>query len=181
MSRIGKQAIEVPSGVTVSLSGSTVSVKGGKGLLELDIRDEVKVQVDGSTVNVTRVDDSRTARSLHGLTRSLVANMVKGVSDGFEKNLEIIGVGYKADLKGDVLTMTLGYSHVIPYKLPKGITAKVDKNTNVNISGADKQAVGQVAAELRALRPPEPYKGKGVKYEGEHIKRKAGKAGKAGA
>lgn len=181
MSRIGKQPIEVPSGVTVSLSGNTVSVKGGKGLLELDIRDEVKVKVDGSTVNVTRADDSRTARSLHGLTRSLVANMVKGVSDGFEKNLEIIGVGYKADIKGDVLTMTLGYSHVIPYKLPKGITAKVDKNTNVNISGADKQVVGQVAAELRALRPPEPYKGKGVKYEGEHIKRKAGKAGKAGA
>lgn len=181
MSRIGKQPIEIPSGVTVNSSGSTVSVKGGKGLLELNVRDEIKVAVDGTTVNVTRADDSRQARALHGLTRTLVSNMIVGVSEGFQKNLEIVGVGYKADVKGDVLTMTLGYSHVIPYKLPKGITAKVDKNVAINISGADKQVVGQVAAELRALRPPEPYKGKGVKYEGEHIKRKAGKAGKAGA
>lgn len=181
MSRIGKQPIEIPTGVTVNVSGSTVTVKGAKETLSIDVRDEVKVAVEGAVANVTRADDSRTARSLHGLTRSLIANMIIGVSTGFEKNLEIVGVGYKAELKGDVLNMILGYSHNIPYKLPKGITAKVDKNTEVKISGADKQVVGQVAAELRSLRPPEPYKGKGVKYQGEHIKRKAGKAGKAGA
>jgi len=180
MSRIGKQPIEIPSGVTVNVAGATVSVKGSKGELKIDIKDEVKVAVDGTSVNVTRADDSRTAKAMHGLTRSLVANMVHGVSEGFEKRLEVVGVGYKADVQGDVLNMNLGYSHSIPYKLPKGISAKVEKNTEITISGADKQAVGQVAAEIRALRPPEPYKGKGVKYATERIRRKAGKAGKAG-
>lgn len=179
MSRIGKEPIAVPQGVNVNVSGSTVKVKGPKGELSLDWRDEVKVAVEGAEVKVTRQGETREARSLHGLTRTLISNMVTGVSEGFEKKLEIVGVGYKAEVKGRSVTLNLGFSNPIDYNLPKGIDVKVDKQTSVTVSGADKQLVGQVAAELRGFRPPEPYKGKGVKYAGEHIRRKAGKAGKA--
>jgi len=180
MSRIGKNPVTVPSGVKVALDGSTLKVNGALGALELDINPEVSLEVKGSEIEVTRANDGRAARSLHGLTRSLVYNMVKGVSDGFEKKLEIIGVGYKADVQGSVVNLALGYSHPIKYELPKGVTASVEKQTLLTIKGPDKQVVGQVAADIRSMRPPEPYKGKGVKYSDETIRRKAGKAGKAG-
>ena len=179
MSRIGKEPVAIPQGVNVNISGNTVSAKGPKGQLSMVVRDEVNVAVQGSEVKVTRRGETREARSLHGLTRTLISNMVTGVSEGFEKKLEIVGVGYKADAKGRSVTLNLGFSNPIDYKLPKGIDVKVDKQTSMTVSGADKQLVGQVAAELRGFRPPEPYKGKGVKYVGEHIRRKAGKAGKA--
>ncbi len=180
MSRIGRQPINIPDGVKVALKGDVINVEGPKGKLSQSIRPEVDVKVDGSVVEVTRKDDSRNSRALHGLTRSLVANMVHGVSEGFTKRLEIIGVGYKADVQGNVVNLALGFSHPIRYDLPEGITVKVDRQTIVDITGADKQVVGQVAADIRSFRPPEPYKGKGVKYADEHIRRKAGKAGKAG-
>ncbi len=180
MSRIGIQPIEIPAGVKVEQSGTNVKVSGSKGILELTVRDEVSVVLADNVINVKRTDDTREARSLHGLTRSLVANMVKGVSEGFEKKLEIIGVGYRAEVSGSTLNLALGFSHPINYALPDGIKAAVEKQTLVTISGVDKQLVGQVAAEIRSFRPPEPYKGKGVKYDNETIRRKAGKAGKAG-
>ena len=179
MSRVGKNPITLPTGVTVDVKGSTVTVKGGKESLSIDIRDEISVDVGKESVEVKRVDDTRTAKSLHGLTRTLISNMVVGVSTGFERKLEIIGVGYRAEVKGDTVNMLLGFSHPIKYKLPKGISASVEKNTLVTLKGADKQKLGQVAAELRAFRPPEPYKGKGVKYIEETVRRKAGKAAKA--
>ncbi len=178
MSRIGKQPIEIPSGVTVSVSNGTVNVKGPKGTLTQAIKEAITVKVEGSTVNLTRMDESRTSRSLHGLSRSLIMNMIIGVSEGYKKNLDIVGVGYRADVKGDMLNLLLGFSHPVEYKLPKGITAKVDKQTAIEISGADKQLVGQVSAVVRSFRPPEPYKGKGIKYTDEVIRRKAGKAAK---
>lgn len=178
MSRIGKEPIDIASGVNVALEGSTVKVKGPNGALQYVLRDEVSLEIDGSVLRVSRKDDTRQARSMHGLTRTLIANMVKGVSEGFEKRLEIVGVGYRAEAKGNSLKLTLGYSHPIDYELPKGITATVDKQTSIVLKGADKQLVGQVAAEIRAFRPPEPYKGKGVKYVDEFIRRKAGKAAK---
>lgn len=180
MSRIGKRAIAVPANVKVALDGGTVKVAGPQGNLETPIRGEVKIEVKGSEIIVTRADDSRIARSVHGLTRTLIANMVKGVTEGFQKRLDIVGVGYKADAQGNVLNLALGYSHPIKYELPKGITATVDKQTSITVKGADKQLVGQVAADIRAFREPEPYKGKGIKYSDEVIRRKAGKAGKAG-
>jgi large subunit ribosomal protein L6 len=178
MSRIGKIPVTVPSGVKVALDGSTLKVNGTLGSLELTINPEVNLEVKGSEIEVTRGNDGRTARSLHGLTRSLVYNMVKGVSDGFEKKLEILGVGYRADVQGSVVNLALGYSHPIKYELPKGITAAVEKQTALTIKGADKQVVGQVAADIRSMRPPEPYKGKGIRYSDEVVRRKAGKAGK---
>ena len=179
MSRIGKQEIQIPSGVKVTLEGRTVKVKGPGGSLEQVLMPEINIEVTDTLVKVLRADDSRSARSLHGLVRSLVANMVTGVSVGFEKKLEIIGVGYKADVKGSVVNLTLGYSHPLDYKLPDGIKVTVDKQTSISIKGADKQAVGQVAADIRSMRKPEPYKGKGIKYADEVIRKKAGKAGKA--
>lgn len=178
MSRIGNQIIEIPQGVTVSVASNKVNVKGSLGALDIDLRSEVSVKVDGSTVAVTTSGDSRTEKALHGLTRSLIANMVEGVSKGFEKKLEIVGVGYKADVKGDVVNLNLGFSHPIDYKLPKGIKAVADKGTSLTITGFDKQLVGQVAADIRSYRKPEPYKGKGIKYSDEIIRRKAGKAAK---
>lgn len=180
MSRIGKIPVQVPSGVKIALDGSKLKVNGTLGALELDVNHEITLEVKGSEIEVTRANDGRTARSLHGLTRSLVHNMVKGVSEGFEKKLDIIGVGYKADVQGSVVNLALGYSHPIKYDLPKGVTATVEKQTLVTIKGPDKQVVGQVAADIRSMRPPEPYKGKGIKYSDEVIRRKAGKAGKAG-
>ena len=180
MSRIGKIPVQVPSGVKVALDGSTLKVNGALGSLELAVNPEIILEVKGSEIEVTRGNDGRSARALHGLTRSLVFNMVKGVSDGFEKRLDIIGVGYKADVQGAVVNLALGYSHPIKYALPKGVTASVEKQTMITIKGPDKQVVGQVAADIRSRRPPEPYKGKGIKYSDEVIRRKAGKAGKAG-
>lgn len=179
MSRVGKEPIEIPSGVTVTVSGSNVKVKGSNGNLEMSFRDEINVKVEGSTTTVTRIDDTRQARALHGLTRSLIANMIQGVSVGFEKKLEIVGVGYRADVKGSTLNLLLGFSHPINYSLPAGIKASVEKQTLITLNSADKQLLGQVAAEIRGFRPPEPYKGKGIKYQDEVIRRKAGKAGKA--
>lgn len=176
MSRIGKQPIAVPGGVTVTLDPSGVKVKGPKGTLAAAVSPLVALNVDGSTLTVTRRDDSREARSVHGLTRKLVANMVTGVSEGFRRVLEINGVGYRAEAKGNAIQLALGYSHPIVFPLPQGVQAKVDKQTVVTLEGADRQVLGETAAAIRKLRPPEPYKGKGIKYAEEKIRRKAGKA-----
>ena len=177
MSRIGRSPVPVPSGVNVTLSDGVVKVKGPKGELALDVHPEMTVVVDGDEVRVERPSDQPGHRSLHGLTRSLIANMVKGVTDGFDKTLEIIGVGYRAEKKGSGLVLSLGFSHTIDYPAPDGISLDCPQPTTVVVSGIDKQKVGQVAAEIRAFRPPEPYKGKGVRYRGEQVRRKAGKTG----
>ena len=179
MSRIGEQPITIPAGVTVSVDGSAVTVMGPKGELSQDIPGAIAVAVNDGEVNVSRGDDERETRSLHGLSRSLVNNMVVGVSTGFQKDLEIVGTGYRAAAKGsNALELQLGYSHSITVEAPKGITFTLPRNTYIEITGIDKQVVGQVAANIRALRSPEPYKGKGARYANEHVKRKAGKAGK---
>ena len=176
MSRIGKQPIPVPSGVEVKIEGTSVSVKGPKGELSGVFDERLTIELDDGAITVSRPDDERESRSLHGLTRSLIANMVTGVSDGFQKSLEIVGVGYRAALKGSDLEMQLGLSHPVVVKPEPGITFEVPAPTQIVVRGIDKQRVGQVAAEIRALRKPEPYKGKGVRYEGEHVRRKLGKA-----
>ena len=178
MSRIGKQPIPVPSGVEVKIDGSTVTVKGPKGELSQTISDVVAIEMEDGAIVVTRPDDSRTARSLHGLTRTLVANMVTGVSEGFSKNLEIVGVGYRAAMKGKDLELQLGYSHPVLVVADAGISFEVPQPTRITVSGIDKQQVGQVAADIRKWRKPEPYKGKGIRYEGEYVRRKLGKAAK---
>ncbi len=175
MSRIGKKPVPVPSGVTVTLDGQTVKVKGPKGELQTQLVDLVSVKQDGDDLIVSPVDQSKPARSAWGLSRTLVANLITGVTDGFEKKLEINGVGYRAALQGQGLQLNLGYSHDVVYAIPQGIDIKVPKPTEIVVSGIDKQRVGQVAAEIRAWRPPEPYKGKGVKYADETIFRKEGK------
>jgi len=177
MSRIGKNPVPVPKGVTVAVNGSTVTVKGPKGELVRTFHPDMRIAVEGETVVVTRPSDEAVHKSLHGLSRTLVANMVQGVSQGFVKQLEITGVGYKAEVKPWGLLMSLGYSHTIEVKAPTGVSLKAPQPTQVVVEGADKEMVGQVAAEIRSLRKPEPYKGKGVKYAGEIIRRKAGKAG----
>ncbi len=177
MSRIGKQPIAIPSGVKADFKDDLLNVNGPKGNLSLNIVRDVDLKIDSDIISVVRKDDTKKTRSLHGLVRSLIANMVNGVTTGFEKKLELVGVGYKADLQGNVLVLNLGYSHPIKYELPKGISAEVDKQTLITIKGIDKQAVGQTAAEIRSTRLPEPYKGKGVKYVDEHIRRKVGKTG----
>jgi len=176
MSRIGKQPIAVPNGVNVTLEPGAVKVKGPKGTLAAALSPLVEIKVEGTTVNIQRRDDSREARSVHGLTRKLVANMVTGVSEGFRRVLEINGVGYRAEAKGNALQLALGYSHPIVFPLPQGVQAKVDKQTVVTLEGADRQVLGETAAAIRKLRPPEPYKGKGIKYAEERIRRKPGKA-----
>ena len=181
MSRIGRKPIGVPSGVKVEVAGRTVTVTGPKGTLKRDLPGSIAVAVGGDSVNVTRPSDSKTDRSLHGLCRTLVANMVEGVATGFRKDLEINGVGYRATKSGNKLTLALGFSHPIEIVPPAGISFEVDGQTKVSVIGHDKEAVGQIAAEIRSLRKPEPYKGKGIKYDGETIRRKAGKAGKVGA
>lgn len=180
MSRIGKQTIRIPDGVKVAVEGAAVKVTGPQGTLDMPLRPEVAVEIKDAELVVTRSEDSRTARSLHGLTRALLANMVTGVSEGFTRKLEIVGVGYKAEVQGSTMKLALGFSQPVQYDLPPGVTAKVERQTLVELKGADKQVVGQVAADIRGFRPPEPYKGKGVKYAEETIRRKAGKAGKAG-
>ncbi|MEY4666906.1 MAG: hypothetical protein RIQ87_686 [Chloroflexota bacterium] len=181
MSRIGRKPIAIPAGVKVAVDGRAVSVTGPKGSLMRDIPAPISVVVDGEQVTVTRPSDSKTNRSLHGLCRTLVANMVEGVSAGFRKDLEINGVGYRAAKAGNKLTLALGYSHPIEIIPPAGITFEVPEQTKISVLGHDKELVGQIAAEIRSLRKPEPYKGKGIKYTDEVIRRKAGKAGKVGA
>lgn len=175
MSRIGKKPVPVPSGVTVTLDGQTIKVKGPKGELQTQLVDLVKVKQEGDDLIVSPVDQSKPARSAWGLSRTLVANLVIGVTDGFTKKLEINGVGYRAALQGQGLQLNLGYSHDVVYAIPQGIDITVPKPTEIVVTGTDKQRVGQVAAEIRAWRPPEPYKGKGVKYADETIFRKEGK------
>jgi large subunit ribosomal protein L6 len=177
MSRIGKNPIAVPSGVTITLDGSRITVKGPKGELSRLIPAEMLISQDTGTVTVNRPSDDPKHKALHGLSRTLVANMVEGVTKGFSKQLEIIGVGYKAETRPYGLQLALGFSHAVEYKAPKGIKLTAPAPTQIIIEGANKEIVGQVAAELRGLRPPEPYKGKGIKYAGEQIRRKAGKAG----
>lgn len=181
MSRIGKQIIEIPSTVEVMLDGNRIKIKGPKGELELTFESSITVTKTDTAIEVKRASDEPHDRSLHGLTRALIANMVKGVSEGFEKRLEIIGVGYRAQVSGKKLTLNLGFSHPIELEVPEGLTAEMDKeqkNTLV-ISGIDKQLVGQFSANIRSFRPPEPYKGKGIRYTGEYVARKAGKSAAA--
>ncbi len=176
MSRIGKKEIILPTGVTVSVDPEAVTVKGPKGELKTPVHPKVVYAVEGATVTVNRVDDTRIARAQHGLRRTLLANLVEGVSKGFSKTLEVIGVGYKVSAQGDTVSLSVGFSHPVDFKLPTGIEAKVEGN-KVTLAGIDKQLVGETAARIRRVRPPEPFKGKGIKYETETIRRKAGKSG----
>ncbi len=178
MSRIGKLPIPVPAGVTVEINGQDVSVKGPKGELKLTISKPITASVEEGNVIVARPDDEAVSKSLHGLTRSLIANNVHGVSEGFSKALEIVGTGYRAAAKGAGIELSLGFSHPVIVTPPQGVTLVVEGNTKIIVSGIDKQAVGEMAANIRKIRKPEPYKGKGVRYEGERVRRKAGKAGK---
>ena len=177
MSRIGNQPIELPQGVEIKIDGATVRVKGPKGELQRTLRPEVEVKVEDGQVVVTRRAETKQHRAYHGLTRALVANMVEGVATGYRKALEIVGVGYRADKRGKELVLTVGYSHEVKYPEPEGIEITTPTQTTIVVEGIDKQKVGQVAAELRAVRPPEPYKGKGIRYQGEQVRRKAGKTG----
>ena len=176
MSRIGKAPIPIPPGVTVTINGGEVKVKGPKGELKRNIRPELQVVQEDGKIVVKRSSDSRLVRSLHGLSRTLVANMVRGVTQGFTKNLDIVGVGYRASVDGSTLTMLLGYSHPIEIPIPEGISVTITKNVAMSVNGADKQQLGDFCANVRDQRPPEVYKGKGVKYSTERIRRKAGKA-----
>ena len=175
MSRIGKQPIEVPQGVDVAVNGQNVKVKGAKGQLTFDVHTDITVTLDDGVVSVTRPSDQPQHRALHGLTRTLIANMIEGVVNGYSKTLEIQGVGYKAEKQGQGIKLTLGFSHTIDYPAPDGVELDTPNQTTIIIAGIDKQKVGQAAAEIRAFRPPEPYKGKGIRYQGEHVRRKAGK------
>lgn len=178
MSRIGKQPVQVPSGVEVTIDGSHVTVKGPKGTLEHTVAEPIAVSFDDGLISVTRPDDERKSRSLHGLTRTLIDNMVVGVTQGYSKAMEIVGTGYRVVAKGSNLEFSLGYSHTIVVSAPEGITFAVESPTKFSVNGINKQQVGEVAANIRKLRKPEPYKGKGVRYADENVRRKAGKAGK---
>jgi large subunit ribosomal protein L6 len=179
MSRIGKQPVDIPTGVDVALQGNHIKVKGPKGQLDWSFPEVTKVSVDNNKILIERVDDTKKTRALHGLTKVLIANMVSGVTTGYQKVLDIVGVGYRAQVQGNKVVCSLGYSHPVEFILPEGITASVDqKQTQITLAGIDKQKLGQVAANLKALRPPDPYKGKGIRYSGERLKLKVGKAGK---
>ncbi len=180
MSRIGKRPIPLPKGVTASVSGNTVVIKGPKGELSRVVHGELGVKLEGGEVVVTRPSDSTWHKSLHGLSRTLVANMVEGVTRGYEKQLEIVGVGYRAETKPYGVNLVVGFSHPVEFRAPTGIKITAEQPTVVKVAGSDKELVGRVAAEIRGVRPPEPYKGKGIRYVGEHVRRKAGKTG-AGA
>ena len=177
MSRIGRLPVSIPKGVKVSVQGSRVLMEGPKGKVTQDCAAEVSVKVEGDSVTVSRIDDSRTAKSLHGLYRNLLKNALIGLSDGFAKTLVITGVGYKAEVKGKALVLSLGYSTPIEYPIPEGITMEVEANTKITVKGSDKQKVGQICSEIRSFRPVEPYKGKGIKYVNEYVRRKVGKSG----
>ena len=177
MSRIGKKPVTVPKGVTLDLQGQVVAVKGPRGELRRTLHPEMRLALADGVLTVARPSEDKRHKALHGLTRTLVQNMVDGVAKGFNKTLEIQGVGYKAEAKPYGVNLIVGFSHPVKYEAPKGIKISVENNTVVKIEGADKEIVGQVAAELRAVRPPEPYKGKGIRYQGEHVRRKAGKTG----
>ncbi|HEY9856899.1 MAG TPA: 50S ribosomal protein L6 [Stenomitos sp.] len=177
MSRIGKRPVELPGNVKVTVDGQKVMVEGPKGKLSRELVPQVSVSVEGNVLTVNRADESREARSRHGLSRTLVANMVEGVSNGFTKSLEMVGVGYRATLEGKALNLAVGYSHPVKITPPEGVEIAVEGANKIHVKGADKQLVGDTAAEIRAVRPPEPYKGKGIKYAGEVIRRKAGKSG----
>jgi large subunit ribosomal protein L6 len=177
MSRIGKKPVAMPKGVTMQIQGNTVAVKGPRGELQRTLHPEMRIALANDQFTVARPSDEKRHKALHGLTRTLVQNMVDGVSKGFSKSLEIQGVGYKAEAKPYGVNLIVGYSHPVKYEAPKGIKISVDNNVLVKVEGADKELVGQVAAELRAVRPPEPYKGKGIRYVGEQVRRKAGKTG----
>lgn len=177
MSRVGKLPINIPSGVSVSLKDYFLTVKGPKGTLSRRLPPELDINADQQTITIKRRDDSRQSRSLHGLARALVNNMVQGVSRGFKKTLEIAGVGYRADVQGNVLNLSLGYSHPVQFSLPEGISASVERQNVVHLEGIDKEMLGETAARIRALRPVEPYKGKGIRYSDEQVRRKVGKAG----
>jgi large subunit ribosomal protein L6 len=179
MSRIGNAPIEMPSGVETSVEGNTVTVKGPKGTLTQAVDPRISVSIDDGVITVARENDEREARALHGLTRSLISNMVVGVSAGYTKELKAIGVGYRAALKGTTLELQVGFSHPVTIEAPEGIVFEVPEQTKIIVVGIDKQLVGQVAANIRGVRPPEPYKGKGIRYVDEHVRRKAGKAGVA--
>jgi large subunit ribosomal protein L6 len=181
VSRIGKKPVEIPKGVTVTLKDGGITVKGPKGELQEQIHPDISVEVKDGQVLVTRHSDETKSRALHGLWRALIHNMVVGVTEGYTRKLEIVGVGYRAEIKGSRLNLLLGFSHPIVFSAPDGIKIEAPTQTNIVISGVHKQLVGLVAAKLRSLRPPEPYKGKGVKYEGEYIRRKAGKAAASAA
>lgn len=178
MSRIGKQPITIPAGVEISISGQEVKVKGPKGQLELTIPDPITAKIEGSEVVVERPNDDRTSRALHGLSRTLVYNMVVGVTEGYKKDLEIVGTGYRAAQKGKGLEFTLGFSHPVIVEAPEGIELKLESPTKFSVVGIDKQLVGETAANIRKIKKPEPYKGKGIRYVGEVVRRKVGKAGK---
>jgi large subunit ribosomal protein L6 len=178
MSRIGRLPIDIPAGVTVAIDGQHVSVKGPKGELELTVKEPIEAQMVDNQVLVSRPDDERSSRSLHGLSRTLIANLIIGVTEGYKKDLEVVGTGYRLASQGQGVEFQLGYSHPINVTPPAGITFTVEGNNKLTVSGIDKQAVGEVAANIRKLRKPEPYKGKGVRYAGENVRRKAGKAGK---
>ncbi len=180
MSRIGKRPITVPAKVQLTINGNNVIVKGPKGELSRNLPMQVEIKQEGETVTVTRRNDSRVARQMHGLSRTLVANMVEGVSTGFQRRLELQGVGYRAAVQGKNLVLSVGYSHQVQIEPPEGVQFAVENNTNVIVSGFDKEVVGNTAARIRAVRPPEPYKGKGIRYAGEVVRRKAGKTGKGG-
>ncbi len=178
MSRIGRLPIDVPANVTVTIDGQDVTVKGPKGELALSVANPIEVKVEDGQVLVTRPDDERESRSLHGLTRTLIANQIIGVTEGYSKSLEVVGTGYRVQAKGSSVEFALGFSHPVTVDPPAGITFEVEGNNKLHIRGIDKQAVGEVAANIRKIRKPEPYKGKGVRYAGEVVRRKAGKAGK---
>ncbi len=178
MSRIGNKPVDLPDGVDVKVDGSVVTVKGSKGELERSFNERIGFDMEDGVITVTRPDDARESRALHGLSRALLNNMVVGVSDGFRKELEIHGVGYRASLKGSDIELLVGFSHPVLVEAPEGITFEVPDQTKIIVSGIDKEQVGQVAANIRKVRPPEPYKGKGIRYVGEYVRRKAGKAGK---
>ena len=179
MSRIGRQAIEIPGSVDVVVDGSRVAVSGPRGSLEQHFHPEIRIVKDDGTIRVERPSEQGFHRSLHGLTRTLIANMVEGVTNGFEKRLEIVGVGYRATLKGSDIELAVGFSHPVTVRAPKGIEFEVPAPTRIVVRGIDKQLVGEVAANIRKIRKPEPYKGKGIRYEGEYVRKKAGKAAKA--
>jgi large subunit ribosomal protein L6 len=178
MSRVGKMPVTIPDSVDLTLDGNTVKVKGPKGELSRQFHERVSITLEDGTATVDRQNDERESRALHGLSRALLANMVTGVAEGYRRELEIVGVGYRAALKGNDLEMQLGFSHPVTVNAPEGITFEVPEPTKVAVIGIDKELVGQVAANIRKIRPPEPYKGKGVRYAGEQVRRKAGKAGR---